>query len=109
MRLSVFGISQNLAVCAVSAPASGRTIWITLLVVTCLALISQVFKIERHIWIVAIVVIEPRLMVHDLAEFMTTHLTDASVNGLSISYIRIPCPTPRTAFVKLLLCHNFTK
>jgi hypothetical protein len=72
-----------------------------------LALQLEVVRVETDLWVVAVVIVEPDDVVHYLARLFTTYLTQPSICGQPIVYIRPPCFLPGWASVELFLVQCF--
>ena len=68
-----------------------------------LALILEALRIEADVWVVAVHIVQPYGVVHDLAQLLMAYLTQATIYGHAIIDIGSPGPEPRLAFVELFL------
>ena len=68
-----------------------------------LALIHEVVRVQTDVWVVAVDVIQPDLMVHDLARLLLTDLTDPAVYGQPFVYVCLPGQPPGLGFIELFL------
>lgn len=68
--------------------------WILLLVMAVLTLIPEVIPRQTDAWIVAVIIVEPDLVMDDFAQAVTAHLAQAAVHGNTVSYIPGSRPAP---------------
>ncbi len=72
-----------------------------------LAFIFKVSRVETYVWVVAVDVIKPDDVVHDLPWLLTAHLTQPTVLGYPVVYIGLPCFPPRWSFIELFLVQSY--
>ena len=78
---------------------------ILLLVVAGLALIKKILRVQADLWIVAVLIIQPDLMVDNEPRLLTTDLTGPAVHGFPLINEGLPCPPPGSGLVELFLGH----
>ena len=100
---SPFCIAYYFAVRAVFAAAWRVFAWVLLFVVTGLALIGEELSVEADARVVAVVVVQPDLVVHDLPQLLVAHLAHAAIEGHARGDIGITRTAPGRALVELLL------
>ena len=103
---SVTCVPDDLTVRPIEAPARCRPSRVALLVVALLTFISEVARVQADLWVVAVVVVQPYLMMDCLAQLLATLLADTSVNCHPCFYISGPGSTPCLAFIELRLGHS---
>jgi hypothetical protein len=68
------------------------------------ALIFEVVRVEADAWVIAVLIIEPHLIVmHYISQFFPTDLTQPTINGYPLIDKSAPCFLPRSAFIKFFL------
>ena len=102
---SVVCVPQDFSVRSVKAPTRCRFPRISFFVMTGLAFVSEVLGVEADVRVVAVVVVQPRLVVYDLSWFNSADLADPSVDCHPFVDVSLPCPLPRFCFIKLFLVH----
>jgi hypothetical protein len=71
--------------------------------VACLAFIEESFRVQADVGIVAIDIIQPYGVVHDLPRLITAYLAEPTVDSQPMVYISLPGFLPCLAFIKLFL------
>ena len=83
--------------------------WVLFLVVAVLTLIAQIAFGQTDLRVVAVGVVQPDFVMHDLAQLSTAHLADSTVEPDAPPNVRISGAPPRAAFVKFFLRHILKK
>ena len=74
-----------------------------------LANILEVILVETDLWIVAVYIIQPYLVVvDDVARFLVAQLTHTTIDGQALIDVSLPGAEPWSALVELLLIHRRT-
>ena len=81
--------------------------WVLFLVVAILTLIAQIAFGQTDLRVVAVDVVQPDLVMHDLAQLSTAHLADSTLEPDAPLNVRISGAPPRAALVKLFLRHDY--
>ena len=99
------GISYDLAVRAIQAAPRCCLPWVAFLVVTRLTLIHKVIEAQADLWVVAVLIVQPYLVVYYSTRLIMAYLTQPAVNGQPVVYVALPGHPPRFAFIELFLVH----
>jgi hypothetical protein len=76
--------------------------------VTGLTFIHKVVKVQADLWVVAVLIIQPYLMVYYLTRLIMTDLTQPAIYSQPIVYISLPSQAPGFGLVELFLVHSTT-
>ena len=75
---------------------------------TSLALVKEVLRIETDVWIVAVDIIQPYLVVDYQPRLHATDLADAAVHSHPLLNERIPHTLPCFSLIKLFLSQHLS-
>ena len=100
---SILCVPYDLAIRSIQAPTSCGQSWVFLLVVTGLALVHEVLRVEADVRIVAVLVVQPYLMMDYLARLLMTYLAQPAINGQPVVDVCTPCPLPCSCLIELFL------
>jgi hypothetical protein len=70
-----------------------------------LAFISEVIRVEADLWVFAVVIVKPYLMMDDPPQLLVAYLTDPAVDSLALIYICVSGSSPGGCLVELFLGH----
>ena len=102
---SIRCISQNFSIRPISAAARCFLAWVYFFVMAVLAFVFEVVRVQTYLWVIAVNIIQPYLMVDDLARLIPAYLTQSAINSFPVCDIAQPRPAPWSAQIKLFLCH----
>ena len=105
-RGSILCVPQNLSIRPIQAPTWSRSPWVSLFIVTSLALIEEELRVQTYLWIVAVGVIEPDSVMDNESRLFATDLTHPTIDGEAIVDEVFPCSLPCCALVELFLSHH---
>ena len=72
---------------------------------TGLTFILEVRRVQADLWIVAVLIVQPDLMVNDQARLIMTDLTQSAIYSQPTIYISLPSQAPGPGLVELFLVH----
>lgn len=101
----VLRIPNHFAIRTIKASAWRCSSWILLLVVAGLALIEEVVIIETYLWVVAVHIIKPYLVMDYEPRLLATDLADPAIHSQALIDEGLPGPLPGRALVELFLGH----
>ena len=99
----IIRIPYNLAVLAIKAAAWCSFPRISLLVVAGLALILEALRVEADVWVVAVGIVQPYLVVDYQPRLLVAYLAQPAVQCDPVVDVGLPCALPCLAPIELLL------
>ena len=70
---------------------------------TVLTFIQEPIRVKAYVWVIAVRIIKPYGMVHDLPGLFATHLTQTTINRQPVINKCLTCSTPGSALIELFL------
>lgn len=98
-------IAYDFAIRAVEAASRYDFSRIYLSIVAGLTFVSEVIRVQADLGIVAVDIIQPRLVMDNQPGLYVANLAQTAVDGQSPTDVGIPCPFPGSGLVKLFLVH----
>ena len=99
-------IPYDFTIWTIDAPTWCCFPWVPLLVVTGLALILEQARVEAHLWVVAVHIVQPYSMVYYIARLLVADLTQSTIQGQPCVDVGLPRQLPCSASVELFLVHS---
>ncbi len=104
----ILAVSNYLAIWTIQASTRCCFPWVSLLVVTSLALIEEVGRIEADLWVVAVHIVKPYLVMDYEPRLHATHLADSTIQSHALLNESPPCSLPCLGLVELFLSQHLS-
>ena len=99
-------ISYDFAVLTVQTAARCDLPGISFFVVTGLALIHEVLRVQADLWVVAVLIVQPYLVVYYQARLVVTYFTQPTIQCHPLVNISLPSHAPGFGLIELFLVHT---
>lgn len=90
---------------AIQTSARCGASWISLFIVTGLALVEEVVRVEADVRVVAVVVVKPDNMVNYPTRLIPAHLAQPAIHGQPAVYVCLPGTSPGWCLIEFLLVY----